>query len=148
MIIRKAQTSDVSKLYALEKELFSIDNYALSRASFAYHVRNNLLYIAEVDGKIIGYALALIKRKKAKLYSIGVSKAHRGEKIAEKLWEVIYEDLISRGFSCFLLEVRIYNEVAISLYKKIGFDVVKLLKGFYRDGCDAYLMELEYGETL
>ncbi|QOY55642.1 ribosomal protein S18-alanine N-acetyltransferase [Candidatus Sulfurimonas marisnigri] len=149
MIIRKAETSDVSKLYTLEKELFSIKNYPLSRGSFAYHVRNNLLYIAEIDGNIAGYVLVLIKRTNAKLYSIGISKEYRGKKIAEKLWKVIYKDLISLDFKLFILEVRIYNEVAISLYKKVGFNVVKVLKSFYRDGCDAYLMELEYaGETL
>ncbi|MEM1764016.1 MAG: GNAT family N-acetyltransferase, partial [Candidatus Jordarchaeales archaeon] len=39
-----------------------------------------------------------------------------------------------------VLEVRVSNEPAISLYKKIGFVVVKTIKGYYHDGEDAYLM--------
>lgn len=146
MIIRKAKTSDVALLYALEKELFSVENYPLSKSSFVYHVRNNLLFVAEIDGKIAGYVLVLIKRKNAKLYSIGVSELYRGKKISQMLLKTISEELIYMGFSTLLLEVRIDNEAAISLYKKFGFRKVKVLKSFYRDGCDAHLMELKYAD--
>jgi ribosomal-protein-alanine N-acetyltransferase len=142
MIVRAAEPSDISKLNALEQKLFSIDNYPLSRGSIAYHVRNNLLYVAEIDGDIAGYILVLIKRKNAKLYSIGISEAYRGKKIAQKLLGLILKKLLSLGFKHLLLEVRIDNNAAIALYKKVGFNVVKRLKAFYRDGCDAYLMQM------
>lgn len=145
MIIRKAEPLDAAKLYKLEQELFSVENYPLSKSSFAYHLRNNLLYIAEVDGNIAGYVLVLIKRTNAKLYSIGVSEAYRGRKIANELLKIVSKELISLGFKLILLEVRIDNEIAIALYKRLGFNVKKRLEGFYRDGCDAYLMELDYG---
>lgn len=149
MIVRRAEPRDVSELYALEQKLFSIENYPLSRGSIAYHVRNNLLYIAEIDGDIAGYILVLIKRKNAKLYSIGISEAYRGKKVAQKMLGLISKELLSLGFKSLLLEVRIDNNAAMALYKKVGFNVVKRLKAFYRDGCDAYLMELNYaGETL
>lgn len=149
MIVRRAEPRDVSELYALEQKLFSIENYPLSRGSIAYHVRNNLLYIAESDGDIAGYILVLIKRKNAKLYSIGISEAYRGKKVAQKMLGLISKELLSLGFKSLLLEVRIDNNAAMALYRKVGFNVVKRLKAFYRDGCDAYLMELNYaGETL
>ncbi|MDT8338541.1 MAG: ribosomal protein S18-alanine N-acetyltransferase [Sulfurimonas sp.] len=144
MTVRKAQKSDLSSLYALEKELFLPQNYPLSRGSFSYHVKNNLLYIAEVDGKIAGYILVLIKRKNAKLYSLGVSEAYRNRKISQELLRFIFKELISLGFSKLLLEVRTDNEAAIALYKKMGFCELKKLKAFYGDGCDAHLMELRY----
>ncbi|EDZ63390.1 acetyltransferase, GNAT family [Sulfurimonas gotlandica GD1] len=145
MIIRKAEPRDAVKLYKLEQELFDIENYPLSKSSFAYHLRNNLLYIAEVEGNIAGYVLVLIKRANAKLYSIGVSEDYRGRKIAVKLMAIISKELVSLGFKVILLEVRVDNEIAIALYKRLGFNVKKRLEAFYRDGCDAYLMELEYG---
>lgn len=144
MIIRKAESRDVSGLYALEKELFTTENFPLSRASIAYHVSNNLLYLAEIEGKIAGYVLVLIKRSNAKLYSIGVSKEFRGMGVANRLLERVLSELVALGFERTLLEVRTDNKVAIELYKKIGFTAIKRLKSFYRDGCDAYLMELEY----
>lgn len=142
MIIRKATSSDVSKLFALEQEIFTSENFPLSRGSFAYHVKNNLVYVAEVDGNIAGYILALIKCANAKIYSIGVSKLYRGRQIALKLLETVMNELISMDFKQTLLEVRTDNEVAISLYKNFGFSIKKTAKAFYRDGCDAYIMEL------
>lgn len=144
MTIRKAVSSDISKLYSIEKELFNAQNFPLSRSSFYYHVQHNSLYVAEMDGDIVAYILVLIKRRDAKLYSIGVLDAFRGNKIAEKLLKHISCELISLGFERMLLEVRTDNIAAIALYKKIGFSLVKTLNAFYKDGCDAYLMELTY----
>jgi ribosomal-protein-alanine N-acetyltransferase len=146
MIIRKALSFDVSKLFALEQEIFTPENFPLSRGSFAYHVKNNLLYVAEIEGDVAGYALALVKRTNAKIYSIGVSKTYRGKKIAHKLLEAIMNELIAMGFKQILLEVRTDNEAAIALYKNFGFNVQKTAKAFYRDGCDAYIMEFEHAD--
>ncbi len=144
MILRKAKNSDLSALCALEKELFLPHNYPLSRGSFAYHIKNSLLYVAEIDGTMAGYILVLIKRKDAKLYSLGVSKVYRNRKISQELLRIIFQELLTLGFKRVLLEVRTDNEAAIALYKKMGFSELKKIKAFYRDGCDAYLMELRY----
>lgn len=143
MILRKAIMSDVSKLFALEEKIFTPQNFPLSRASFAYHVKNNLLYVAEVDDHIVGYILALIKRAHAKIYSLGVNKEYRGQRIAPKLFDTILHELLSMGFAKILLEVRTDNTHAIALYRSFGFGVKKILKSFYLDGCDGYLMEFE-----
>lgn len=147
MIIRKAQNSDLSSLCALERELFLPHNYPLSRGSFAYHIKNNLLYVTEIDGVLAGYVLVLIKRKNAKLYSLGVSRSYRNRKISQELLLLALEELLALGFKRVLLEVRTDNEAAIALYKKMGFSELKKLKAFYRDGCDAYLMELKHADN-
>jgi len=144
MTIRKAEHSDAVKLYALEQELFSKENFPLSRKSFAYHIKHNLLYVVEIDAEIAGYILVLIRYTNAKLYSVGIDQKHRGKKIAGILFETVSEKLIDLGFKKMLLEVRVDNHVAINLYKKEGFEIIKTLSNFYLDGCDAYLMELEY----
>jgi ribosomal-protein-alanine N-acetyltransferase len=143
MIIRKALPSDVSTLYTLEQELFTAENFPLSRRSIVYHIRHNLLYVVEIEGVIAAYALALIQRKDAKLYSLGVKEVYRGQKITLKLLEVILNALQFLGFERTLLEVRIDNYAAIALYKRFGFSIKKQLPAFYKDGCDAYLMEFK-----
>jgi ribosomal-protein-alanine N-acetyltransferase len=42
------------------------------------------------------------------------------------------------------LEVRVSNTPAISLYKKFGFSISKIKRGYYRDGEDAYEMTLKF----
>jgi len=146
MKIRKARTSDVSALFALERELFSSKNYPLSKSSFYYHVKNSLIFLAEVDGVLAGYILVLIKRVDAKLYSIGVKGSFRGEGISKALLDKASKHLKGLDFKKFILEVRVDNTIAISLYEKNSFKVVKSLKAFYKDNCDAYVMELNYGD--
>lgn len=143
MMIKKASKEDVKRLYELEKKLFSKENFPLSYGSLRYHVKNNMLYLFEVEGSVAGYVLVLIKRRDAKLYSIGVDKTHRGKKIANGLLSYVTKELSLMGFTKFLLEVRIDNEGAISLYKKSGFKIIKTIKEFYGDGCDAYLMQMD-----
>jgi len=41
------------------------------------------------------------------------------------------------------LEVRVSNLPAISLYKKLGFEVERIIKGYYADGENAYLMRIK-----
>ncbi len=144
MIIRKSLPSDATALYKLEQELFCTENFPLSRGSFVYHIKNNLLYVAEINEVVVAYVLVLIKRSNAKLYSIGVSKLHRGKDIAQKLLTTVIQEIKALRFSKLLLEVRIDNKAAISLYTKLGFHTLKRLKRFYLDGCDAFLMELKY----
>ena len=146
MIIRKAKSTDISELYKLEKKLFSTENFPLSKNSFRYHQLNNLMYVVEVDEEIVAYALVLIKRKNPKLYSLGVNELYRGKKIATKLLEAMITELNESGFKNFCLEVRMDNKAAISLYENLGFSVKQILKSFYLDGCDAYLMEYNYAD--
>jgi ribosomal-protein-alanine N-acetyltransferase len=145
MTIRQALPSDAAKLHALEGELFSVENFPLSRRSFYHHIRHNLLYVAETDeGGIAGYILVLIRRRHAKLYSLGIGSAYRGGGVAKLLMERVLKELRSLGFGRIQLEVRCDNTQAIALYRKFGFSITKQLDAFYRDGCDAYLMEAEH----
>ncbi len=142
MKIRQALPSDALRLSALEEQLFTADNYPLSRRSFYYHIRNNLLLVAETEqGEIAGYTLALVRRRNAKLYSLGIAQPYRGKGVASMLMKAVLEALEQRDFKRILLEVRCDNIEAVALYKRFGFMVTNELSAFYRDGCDAYLME-------
>ena len=54
---------------------------------------------------------------------------------------ILMEKVLSLGKSI-SLEVRVDNIAAINLYKKYGFKIVSVRKGYY-DGVDGYLMVLE-----
>ena len=142
MIIRKARQDESAKLASLEQELFSEVNYPISYGSFYYHTKNNLLYVVEVESKLVAYILVLVKRKNANIFSLGVLPAFRGQGISNTLLNAALKEVSVLGFTHVTLEVRTDNPSAIALYKKFGFTITEEIPYFYLDGCDAYMMEL------
>jgi len=114
-----------------------------------YHAPKGFL-VAIVDGSIVGYIMCRIERgissfgrfpvKKGHIVSIAVADEHRHLGLGTKLIEAGMEGMASYGAAEFFLEVRKANEAATGIYEKLGYDIKRVLKGYYRDGEDAYLM--------
>ena len=136
-MITRATLDHLSALVALEKSLFPKDDFPLSRGSFSYHIRKNDLFVFMNEGEVAGYILWLKRKTYYRLYSLGVSKQFRGKGIAKELLSYSFERLKSPSYT---LEVKTTNESAISLYEKFGFTKQKILKGFYPNNRDGYLM--------
>ncbi len=124
-----------------------------SRNFYVYIHRSypDLFLVAEVNGRIAGYIMCRIEYKISHIYpglpirmghviSIAVLPEYRGIGIGTSLMADIMERMKKRGVKEIYLEVRISNYVAIHLYRKLGFIVIRILKGYYHDGEDAYLM--------
>jgi ribosomal-protein-alanine N-acetyltransferase len=145
MTYRSATLKDTTPLSKLEAQLFSAENYPISRRMFRYHIQRNRIIVAIDDSNnIIGYALVLLRKKWAKLYSLGVLKKYRGEGVASTLLTQLTEQLKTQENERILLEVRVDNPNAIALYERHGFLPIRRTPGFYKDGCDALIMELAY----
>lgn len=109
------------------------------------------LVAEDENGPIIGYIMCRIEygfshlkryglARKGHVVSVAVLEAHRGAGVGRALVEESLSGMKERGCSETYLEVRVSNEPAISLYRKLGFAVVTTHHGYYRDGEDAYLM--------
>jgi ribosomal-protein-alanine N-acetyltransferase len=73
--------------------------------------------------------------------TIAVHPDWRGHKLGDLLIWVMVREAIRRQAVRVTLEVRVSNEVAQNLYRKYGFEISGVRKGYYRDnGEDAYLM--------
>jgi [ribosomal protein S18]-alanine N-acetyltransferase len=108
--------------------------------------------VAEDDaGQVVGYIMCRIEygfshlkryglARKGHVVSVAVLEAHRGSGVGKALVEESLVGMRERGCSETYLEVRVSNQPAIALYKKLGFVVVTTHHGYYRDGEDAYLM--------
>jgi ribosomal-protein-alanine N-acetyltransferase len=78
--------------------------------------------------------------KKGHIVSVAVLHDHRYRGIGTDLINQGIEGMISYGAVEFFLEVRKSNAAAVTVYEKLGFEIGRVLKGYYRDGEDAYLM--------
>ncbi|MFX1252801.1 MAG: ribosomal protein S18-alanine N-acetyltransferase [Promethearchaeota archaeon] len=100
--------------------------------------------------KIVGYCMIRIEKKirkgiyitqTAHLLSIAVLKEYRKQGIASALLKRAYNALKkSNTFQGIYLEARESNTPAISLYKKLGFEIVRTRRNYYTDGENAIVM--------
>ena len=107
--------------------------------------------IAEINDKIIGYIMCKIEFgfsnfrklgfvKKGHVVSVAVLEEHQGKGVGTALMLEGINGIIIRKSDEIYLEVRVSNESAVQLYKKLGFIIKSRLKTYYRDGEDAFLM--------
>jgi ribosomal-protein-alanine N-acetyltransferase len=107
--------------------------------------------VADDEGKIGGYIMSRIEVglsnfglgglvRKGHIVSIAVLPQSRHKGMASSLIKRALEGMgyykAKQGF----LEVRVTNEPAITLYKKLGFEITRTINGYYSDGEDAYVM--------
>jgi len=107
--------------------------------------------IAEENNAMAGYIMCRIEVglsnfgfggliRKGHVVSIAVMPEHRRKGVAKALITKALEGMeYYKAKQCFL-EVRVTNDTAISLYKKLGFEITRTISGYYSDGEDAYVM--------
>jgi len=143
--IRMFDDRDLDQILALEKECFTdpFDERVFNNL-FKYE---HLFLVAEVCGSVAGYILALIREGGAEIATVAVAPLHRRKGVAGTLFNELEKHLRSAGIERLILEVRVSNQRALHLYKKLGFDVESTILGFYSDGEDAYLMCKQLNST-
>jgi ribosomal-protein-alanine N-acetyltransferase len=97
------------------------------------------------NDRIIGYVGFRIRGTEAHISTIAVHPDWREKGLGELLLLTAIERAVERGSSVVSLEVRESNQVAQGLYRKYGFRFQGVHRGYYRDGEDAWLMEVEVG---
>jgi len=110
--------------------------------------------VAEENGTVVGYIMCRIESglsnfgfsglmKKGHIVSVAVLPEFRRKGIGQAL--IVESMKAMRTYNakqCFL-EVRVTNMAAVSLYKKLGFQISRTIRGYYADGEDAYVMTIQ-----
>lgn len=137
--LRPARLDDLEPLLALEQACFATDR--LSRRSFRRFIDSPASdCIALVnDGRLAGYALILYRRgtSVARLYSIALDPACRGQGLGRRLMAAVEQTAYDRDASELHLEVRQDNAGAITFYRDLGYRRFGRISGYYEDGMDA-----------
>jgi len=110
--------------------------------------------VAEVNGKVVGYIMCRLEHgfsetrrfslvKKGHIVSVAVLPEYRGAGIGNALArEALRAISKHKAEECFL-EVRVTNDSAVNLYKKLGFSITRKVSRYYFDGADAYVMSIK-----
>jgi [ribosomal protein S18]-alanine N-acetyltransferase len=141
-VIRGADHLDIGPVAQLEAECLGAD--AWSPWLVEQGIRGELptvhYVVAEVDRRIVGYAVASIVADIAELQRIAVTESHRRTGIATDLLAAIITRARAGRADRLLLEVRETNEAALAFYAGHGFAEIDRRPRYYRDGATAIVM--------
>ncbi len=97
------------------------------------------------ESRVIGYVGFRLRPVGAHISTIAVHPDWRRKALGKLLLLTAMEKALELGVRKISLEVRPSNRVAQHLYHKYGFRLRSVRRGYYRDGEDAWLMEVEVG---
>ena len=144
MMITEMNASHVPQVAALEKICFADPWSEMSIASELQSLWSYWL-VATEDDRVIGYVGSQSSIDEADIMNVAVHPDFRRRGVAEALIIRLVSDLKERGIHALLLEVRVSNTPAITLYEKLGFSQVGRRKNYYHNPKeDALILRKEW----
>lgn len=141
MKFRLASIKDIDSILEVEEASFSVP---WSHQAFYGELTENIYaryIVAELGGKIIGYAGMWIILDEGHVTNIAIHPDYRGYHYGEAMVRYLMYFAQACGATKMTLEVRISNLSAQSLYRKLGFEARGRRKGYYSDNNeDAIIM--------
>ncbi len=140
LMIRLAIKNDLPGLVALENICFKEETFHKKQLRYLLLKARSHVLVTSTDNIIMGSIIVLLRRNigNARIYSLNVHPEYRRKGIASMLMDSSEKLLREKGFRNITLEVGVDNKPAQSLYYSKGFVMDKILKGYYKDGGDAY----------
>ncbi|NMB43633.1 MAG: ribosomal protein S18-alanine N-acetyltransferase [Clostridiales bacterium] len=130
MVIRPMAMEDIERVCEIEKDTFSLP-WKASDFEAAIQDTNNIYLVAQVDDMLVAYCGLWGIVGEGHINNVAVAKEYRHQGIAYKMLSELIKEARLRGIETFTLEVRISNEGAINLYKKLGFKNAGIRPNFY-----------------
>jgi len=128
--------SQVQKMIRQRRSVFfrRITEFQRSRSFYtkALRKKDRILYVAELDGEVVGYAYAVIEKTPDDLISIpyvsfdelAVDKGYRGLGIGREIIEVIHKWAHDKKVGVIQLGVWEFNQNALKLYETFGYKTI------------------------
>jgi ribosomal-protein-alanine N-acetyltransferase len=145
LVLRRCDPdNDMDTIVDLERAIFRpSEQYTLGFINWLCRNCTKYSYIAFMGDKPVGYIISCIEGfSRGHVISVGVLGEYRRRGIGNELMRRSICSMVDDGADYVILEVRVSNTPAITLYRKLGFEVRDLLRAYYSDGEDGYLMIL------
>ncbi len=142
-MLRQADLNDLNDLVDIENRCFRSDK--LSRRRFRYMLTkaHATTWVDEMDGRLCGYVLLLFSRGTAlaRLYSIAVEPACKGQGVGTRLLEAAEKAAVEHDCVSMRLEIRKDNAASLALFRRHGYKQFEEVLDYYEDHMDALRFE-------
>ena len=119
------------------------ENYTKYTFSYLLSEPNSISYrVVTPNNQMVAFVFVMTSREDGTghITTIGVAPEHRRRGLAIKLLTHAEQALRKRGINIVMLEVRVSNYAAQTLYKNFGYAVMQRLNHYYNNGEDGFLM--------
>jgi ribosomal-protein-alanine N-acetyltransferase len=141
--VRPLTSAQLKELLSLNLRCFTEgDSYNKHTLNYLLSEPKTLSYrIVTAENELVAFAFVMINANgAAHLTTIGVAPEHRRRGLAGMLLDHIENSLRTKEIGTIMLEVRISNLAAQSLYGRAGYAAVQRIASYYNNGEDCYLM--------
>jgi ribosomal-protein-alanine N-acetyltransferase len=144
LVFRFMTLEDIPSVLVIEREAFTLP---WSPEAFVNELTHNHFaryMVMDYNGDIIGYGGMWTIMDEAHITNIAVREDFRGKGLGERLLRELQRTAAFFGSNSMTLEVRVSNERAQNLYRKLGFKSSGIRPGYYSDNHeDALIMWAE-----
>jgi [ribosomal protein S18]-alanine N-acetyltransferase len=129
-VIRRMTAEDLDAVLEIERASFTMP---WTRETFRGLLRRTdaHLFVAEVDGRVVGYAAVWVVLDQAELGDVAVAEGWRRRGLGRRLLEAVLALMPDVGVRELFLEVRVSNDAARRLYEGYGFVEVGRRANYY-----------------
>jgi len=140
--IRKFRPADLEQIYYLTADNLR-ESYSPNFIIDLYSYWPDGFLVLEDNGRIKSFITGVpLNRYHRRILMLVTHKDSRRKGYATILLREFIRLCVLEGTRLITLEVRVGNTGAINLYRKMGFEVVKRVDHYYKNGESAYLMQL------
>ncbi|ARU57953.1 pectic acid lyase [Oleiphilus messinensis] len=134
---------DVPQLTQLEERTFDSDRLSQRRFKHWVKAENRIFMVVQQGESLVGYGLVLLNRgtRLARLYSIAVDQATKGQGVGRQLLNALEHQAVNAKRLYMRLEVASNNQPAIHLYESNGYILFGCKHDYYENHQDALRMQ-------
>lgn len=139
-LLKIEDVQDYEEIKDIENSCFGVQ--AWSEEIFKAELMQNYKYyfVAKYEGKNIGYVGFEQTGDDLNIQKIAVLEDYRNCGVASKLLEKVFEYRQKLDANNILLEVDVFNTVAIKFYEKFGFKTISRRENYYKNGDACFVM--------
>lgn len=140
MIVRYFEPQDFEEVMEIESQAFEEHNPFLYM-NF-YEMNNDCFLVADHNGHVTGFVAGYqMAENEGRIFSLAVREGYQGFGIGTRLLESITGIFNEKALRYASLEVRLSNNKAQGLYRKMEFIPCWIEHGYYSDGEDGLIMK-------
>lgn len=139
--IKKGRSQDAAAILAVMEDVYGHSTWKLEQIEADLEQKSISYFLAMDEGQVLGFVAFQETLYEAEVLQIAVKRAFQGRGLAQQLLAQLPDQ------KEIFLEVRVSNQLAQGLYKKMHFEEIARRKSYYHDPIeDAVIMKRNSNE--